>query len=113
MDDVLARKCRWLTLAVVLAPTVAWADAALDQYTVAAGHYARGRWQLAVDEFDRFLERHADHERAAQAIFFSGESFIQLGNYAEARRRFETYLERFAEGRYAANRCFALARPDI
>ena len=50
------------------------ADEADDQYAVAAGHYAQGRWQMAVDEFHNFLRDHLEHVRAAQALFFSGEA---------------------------------------
>ena len=50
-----------LALAVSLLPSLARADAAQDQYQVAAGHYSQSRWELACDEFQAFLRDHPDH----------------------------------------------------
>lgn len=82
-------------LALVLASclcTMARGDDAADQYAVAAGHYARGRWTLAVEEFESFLEQYPDHEQNGPALFFLGEALVQLGKFEEARGHFESLL---------------------
>lgn len=70
----------------------AWADPADDQYAVATGHYGRGRWQMAVDEFQVFLREHAQHPQASRAGFFLAEAWMQLRRYDEARTQFRTFL---------------------
>jgi TolA-binding protein len=77
-----------VTLAALLAPTSAMADAAGDQYTVAAAHYSQGRWNLALFEFRAFVADHPKHPQAESARFYIGESLVQLRQYAEAARQF-------------------------
>lgn len=83
---------RWAVLCLVLWSTPAWADQADDQFDVAAGHYARSRWELAWKEFDLFLTQFGSHPRADEARFFRGESAMQLRRYREARDDYRQYL---------------------
>ncbi|MDA7950730.1 MAG: hypothetical protein MPJ24_04505, partial [Pirellulaceae bacterium] len=46
-------------------------------YKVAVDHYKNGRWQLASEEFQAFLEKHPDHSFAANGRFFAGEALVQ------------------------------------
>src|SRR5882762_1428514 len=71
-----------------LAPAVVWANAASDQYAVAAAHYSQGRWSLAVDEFRTFVAAYPRHSQAELAQFYVGESLVQLRQYGEAARHF-------------------------
>ncbi|MCH8241282.1 MAG: hypothetical protein IH897_01575 [Planctomycetes bacterium] len=66
-----------ILLVATLAPAFSLADEADDQYAVAAGHYARKRWELAVEEFREYLQKHADHKRADDATFFMAESRVR------------------------------------
>lgn len=75
-------------------PAAAAADEADDQYAVAAGHYARGRWQLAADEFELLLKDFAQHARADEAVYYLAESFTQQGRFEQAAARFEEFLQR-------------------
>ena len=70
------------------------AGPAEDQFAVAAGHYEQSRWRLAGEEFQTFLDKHADHELAGQAVFFRSESLVQLGDLEKAAEGFRRYLER-------------------
>ena len=99
---------RLLIVALLLALTGATVRAgpAEDQYAIAARHYVNQRWQLAVAEFELFLERHPDHERADAALFLVGESLVQLRQYDKARERFIKFLERAPEHRYAIQALF-------
>jgi len=80
-------------LALLLAASHGWAAPADDQYTVAADHYSRSRWQLAVEEFEAFLREFPEETRSRQARFFLGESLVQLQRYSEARQQFLQFLE--------------------
>jgi cellulose synthase operon protein C len=92
----------WATAACFwLAASSALAGPAEDQYAVAAGHYAAGRWRLAVEEFDLFLDRFPDHATADVVRFYSGEALIQQGRFAEARERFAQFLQRQPDHQHA------------
>jgi TolA-binding protein len=96
-----------LLLASWLCPALpAAADQAEDLFAVAAGHYAAHRWDLAVEQFTAFTRDYAEHERAVEASFYLGETFIQLGQFAEARTRFQSVLEARPEGRFAHRALF-------
>ena len=96
-----------LSIGLVLAlVTRAAGSEADDQYAVAAAHYSRKRWELAVEEFRAFLARHADHPKANDARFFLGEALVQLGRLDEAREAFQVFLSRAAEHRYRRQALF-------
>ena len=77
---------RWLLGALLLcAASIASADEATDQFSIAADHYSHSRWDLAAEEFESFLGRFAEHQRASNASFYLGESLLQLKRYADAR----------------------------
>jgi TolA-binding protein len=77
------------------------ADEARDQFAVAVGHFDRQHWDLAVDEFRVFLDKHGGHPLAGNAGYFLGMAHVQLRQYEEARQRFRECLERKPEARKA------------
>lgn len=105
----LDRSCQCLPgllLGIVLAVSPLRADEADDQYAVAAGHYAQGRWKFAAEEFQTFLAKFSTDSRSAQSLFFLGEALTQLGRYEEAHRQFREYLRRTPAGQYARSALF-------
>lgn len=95
----------WL-VALTLAPGVALAAPADEQYAVAAGLYARQEWQAAADEFQTLLEQFPAHERADSARFFQAESLVQLGKYSEAKIGFAEFLAKHGGHRLARQALF-------
>jgi len=93
-----------MALAVSL-PT-ARAGTADDQFAVAATHYAKSRWQLAEEEFRKFVDQFPESERIDEARFFLAESMVQLSRHEEAREVLAELVERKAPGRYAAQASF-------
>jgi TolA-binding protein len=89
----------------------AWAGPADDQFAVAAGHYERGRWQLAADEFEAYLTEYAQEstERSEQAYFFRGEALVQLGQNDLARDSFQEFLGRAPSHKHAPRALFRIA----
>jgi cellulose synthase operon protein C len=77
------------------------AGEAEDQFAVAAGHYDAGRWELAAEEFQSFLQKFPSHSQAAAACFFRGEALLQKGENQNAGPLFTEYLKREPEGRFA------------
>jgi TolA-binding protein len=82
---------------------VSWANAGEsdDQFAVAAGHYDRQQWKLAVEEFQLFLQKYPNDPRTAQGIFFQGEALLQLGQLGQALDCFHQYVRREPDGKYA------------
>ena len=85
------------------------ADEALDQQQVGAGHYARGRWKLAVDELEAFLKAYPQHAKAGESLFLLGESLVQLQQLPQARKRFQECLVREPTGKFARQALFRSA----
>jgi len=96
-------------LLALLAGSLARADEAEDQYAVAAGHYARQNWKLAVVEFEAFLQKYPQQSKADQATFFLAEALLQLGRTEEANARFGQYLQREPNGPLARQAMFRSA----
>ncbi len=93
-------------LAVVLSVTQAAADGGDDQFAVASSHYSQQRWQLALNEFDALTRNFPQHRRASEAVFFAGESLMQLGRYHEAGQRYAEFLRREPEHAFRRNSLF-------
>lgn len=116
MEDKLARRTiatavMLCTLAVVgsvcLEPALAGAGD--DQYAVAAGHYARSRWPLAIEEFEAFLDDYPDHARAGSALFYLAESLVHAERYADAHARFHAYIAEQPDGSHVRHAAFRAA----
>ena len=95
-------------LGILLAASSARADEADDQYAVAAGHYAQGRWKFAAEEFETFLARFPKDGRSTESLFFLGEALVQLGRREEAHRRFQEYLRRDPSGQHTRSALFGV-----
>ena len=78
-----------LLILATVTPTGVDADAGDAQHAVAANHYAAGRWDLAVEEFQEFLASNPDHAKAHNnlGIVLSGH-----GKYSEAIHHFSEAL---------------------
>ncbi|MBU4399212.1 MAG: tetratricopeptide repeat protein, partial [Planctomycetes bacterium] len=79
-----------------------------DLFAVAAAHYDRGRWKLAVEEFQTFLRKYPHDQRRNRCVFFLGEALLQLGKYDDARARFQEYVGREPSGQYAQAAMFRI-----
>jgi TolA-binding protein len=101
-----------LLLAGLLFAVPALAGEADDQYAVAAGHYSRGRWQLAVDEFEVFLKAYPQHAKTGDGRFFLGEALVQLHRLEPARQQFQQYLQHDPKGRFARQSQFRVGESD-
>ena len=98
----------------ILAGALLTGDASLrageadDRFAVAAAHYDQGRWKLAAEEFQTFLQTFPRDQRRNRCVFFLGEALLQLGKYDDARARFREYITREPSGKYARAAMFRL-----
>lgn len=90
------------------APAV-FADEAASQFALAADHYSHQRWDLAAEEFEAFLGRFQDHERAPNAAFYLGESQLQLKQYADARVQYQRVVTQSPDSTFARQATFRAA----
>ncbi len=96
----------WFLAANLLAGP-ARADEATDQYNVASGFFKINRFDLAAEEYEKFLKTYAKHEQVPEALYFLGESYYQLNKLEEARKNFREVVAKFANSR---NYYYALYR---
>lgn len=80
-----------------------------DQYGLAAGHYERQEYELAVEAFRDLIEEYPSTRKAAISYFFLGESLVQLGDYQAAYPAYEIFLNRLPQDEYATRAKFRLA----
>jgi TolA-binding protein len=93
---------------VASASTLAGGEAD-DQFAVAAGHYARSRWEWAAQEFAAFIQQFGDDRRVAAAWFYRSEALVQLQRLDEAVPLLEEFVTRFADSPHVAVARFRLA----
>ena len=80
-----------------------------DQFQVAARHYSRGRFQLAVDEFQRFRTEYPDHPKANESYFYLAEAQIQIKEYAAARKHYQAFVDLLPQHQHRAHAEFRIA----
>ncbi|MEQ8787656.1 MAG: tetratricopeptide repeat protein [Pirellulaceae bacterium] len=68
---------------------------------MAAGNYSQSRWEQAATEFRLYLQQYPDGAHTADAVFFLGETLVQLGRYGEAHPYFAELVRDYPEHRYA------------
>lgn len=83
-----------------------WAGEAEDRYAVAAAHYAAKRWDLADQEFATLLENHPAYPRRDFALFYHGETLVQLRKFDLARQQFLELLEKQPQSRFVTRGLF-------
>jgi TolA-binding protein len=74
---------------VLFACAISHGESPRDQYKVAATHYAAGRWELAAAEFQEFVDRFPQHANTSSAVFYLGESLMQLRQFQKAGNAFQ------------------------
>lgn len=77
---------------ILLDPRVAVADAA-DDFNVALKLYKTKRFDLASDEFAKFLDKHKSDSQRPLAELYLGQALMYQSKFAEARDVFSKFLE--------------------
>ena len=105
---LIARATVWAAVlqAAILQVDLVQAAPADDQFNVAARHFTSQRWALAATEFEAFLEQFPQHSKRSEALFFLGETYVQLHRPAEAAARLEDYLRLEPQGAYSKHALF-------
>ncbi len=79
------------------------------QLEYAKGLYLQKQYDLAIPEFEKYLEEYPEGSGAAAAWFFLGESQRALNRQSAARKSFQRVIEGFGESEFAGPAAFFLA----
>ncbi|HMO92986.1 MAG TPA: tetratricopeptide repeat protein, partial [Pirellulaceae bacterium] len=73
---------------------------ASELFDIAAAHYSRDAWQLAVQAFEELRLAFPDSPFATKSLFYLGEAFVQLKQFERALQAFQQYIASSAEGEF-------------
>ena len=79
------------------------------QLEYATALYGRKLYDLAIPEFEKYLDQYPNGPGEAQAQFFLGESYRALNRLGPARKNFQAVLDQHGEGEYAGAAAYILA----
>jgi TolA-binding protein len=84
-------------------------SSAQRQLDYADGLFAQKQYDLAIPEFEKYLDQHPTGAGRANAFFFLGESYRALNKPGAARRNFQSVLDDFPESDFAGPAAYVLA----
>ena len=79
------------------------------QLEYATGLYSRKLYDLAIPEFEKYLEQYVGAPGRATAYFFLGESYRALNRTAAARKTFQKILDDYSDSEFAGPAAYVLA----
>jgi len=88
---------------VLIGPSVAFADRALDDYKLAVGLYKQKRWALASDSFQKFIKEHPQNAKVPLAQLYRGLAQFYLEKYHDARKILRHFVKDYPKNRNVAD----------
>jgi TolA-binding protein len=88
------------------APPPPAADSADLLFSAAERDFLSGRNDLALAEFRQYWEMYPDRPNAPRALLFIGQIYDRVKQYEDARKAFDTILERFPDSTTTAEAAF-------
>ena len=79
------------------------------QLEYATALFGRKLYDLAVPEFEKYLDQYPNGSGRAQAYFFLAEAYRALNRASAARRNFQAILDQHGESEYAGPAAYMLA----
>ena len=83
------------------------------QLEYADGLFGRKLYDLAIPEFEKYLEQYPNAASRANALFFLGESYRALNRAAAARKSFQAVLENHGESEFAGPAAYVLGETEF
>ena len=74
-----------------------------------AGLYRQKLYDLAIPEFEKYLDQYPNAAGCAGAYFFLAESYRALSKSGAARKNFQAVLDKFGDSDYAGPAAYVLA----
>jgi TolA-binding protein len=94
-------------------PPTDTAGADQRQLEYADGLFGRKLYDLAIPEFEKYLDEYPHGAGRANALFFLGESYRALNKSAPARKSFQAVLENHGESEFAGPAAYVLAETEF
>jgi TolA-binding protein len=79
------------------------------QLEYAEGLFAQKQYDLAIPEFEKYVDRYPTGAERARVHFFLGEAYRALNKPGPARKNFQVVLDDFGESDYAGPAAYVLA----
>lgn len=79
------------------------------QLEYAEGLFAQKQNDLAVPEFEKYLDQYPGASGRARALFFLGEAYRALKKSGSARKSFQSVIDDYGDSEYAGLAAYALA----
>ena len=83
------------------------------QLEYADGLFGRKLYDLAIPEFEKYLDEYPHGSGRANALFFLGESYRALNKSTAARKNFQAVLENHGESEFAGPAAYVLAETEF
>ncbi len=106
-------------LALILGPLLAGCGATIQEQTGGIADYEHGKkaydeqnWADAALDLKAFVEAYPGTERTDDALFYLGDAYFRMDDYALASGQFDRLLRDFPASLYEADARFLLARCD-
>lgn len=97
-----------LAIAGALASPVR-ADEAEDNYKLAVGLYKKQRWDLAAENFRKFIQENPRHERAPMARLYAGLALVNLKEFQAGRELLREYAKSAPDSPNLAHALYRIA----
>jgi tol-pal system protein YbgF len=75
----------------------------VNDYDKAMASYKQGKYQEAIDAFKLFLKTYPKSDRADNAYFWIGESYMGLKQYEQAILAYQDVIKKYPKGNKVAN----------
>jgi tol-pal system protein YbgF len=75
----------------------------VDFYDKSLAMYQEGKYEAAIDGFKEFLKTYPKSDRADNAQFWIGESYMALKQYEQAILAYQEVIKKYPKGNKAAN----------
>ncbi len=79
-----------------------------ELFDIAAGHYSSDAWKLAIEGFESLRATYPKSPEARASLFYIGEAYTQLKQYAAAIDAFQQYAREDADGEHCIRSQFRI-----
>lgn len=66
-------------------------------YSNAEKYYAEGKYEKAIDSYQKYIEQHDDGNLTVIAQYYIAKSYVALENQGEAKKYFQSIIDQYPE----------------
>ncbi|MGB2867457.1 MAG: tetratricopeptide repeat protein, partial [Bacteroidota bacterium] len=84
-----------------------------QDFTFASGLYRDGLYQLAAEQFEKFLEKYPRSLRGADAQFLTAESYFHLAQYLRSANEYSRFIRAFPQSQTVDDAWFRIGQANL